>query len=1489
MKSSHKRALAHLGVLATLTSSLTAVGALAGGVAANAFVPATTNTYDFPTFAPGDATLFALNGGATVGGTDSGVGVLQLTQATTPSQRASAWGKAPVDTTKSFASNFVFDLNTGNTSVNDGFTFTLQGAGTSALGGCGDYIGLGQGSTDPCDFASGIGTSVAFGFRNGHALFVKNGDTDVPADDVVATPTIDVNTNANKQDPKGRYEAWVDYDAVAKSLKLSFAKFTAAGAAPAKPAALMTETADLSSIVGSTGYAGFTGSTGTTGGTTDALVQDINSWDFREVAAAPSGLTATPVDYTANPPAPAAGASEIDLAWTQVTDTGSAASGTAAGVVSYDVYRAVGAGAFSKIGNVLDSATPTYQDTTGKGGVAYNYQVVAVNAIGDSAPSNTAPATAALTKPDVPTGFTATTTPGSPNAGQGKVDLAWTAPVDTGGSPLTGYTIQRTGTSSLPITISDGTATSFQDTGLSAGTYHYTIVATNDQGDSPAVDAPNDAVVTTLASAPGSTVANAPSDLTAHFANGATVLTWTAPSDNGGSTITGYNVYRDGDTLLNTDGPVDALTFTDENPATGGDHTYTVRAVNGSGEGPASNGATVFVPAAPSGIDLSRDGNGQLQLNWAGQTVPSENSSSISYVVYLTNVDGTNDCSQCKLLASGAFPGDWSTPDSNGSWTVGNITSAVIENVPSGNWQARVVPIGSTPTEGEPNTAEGPSTLSDPTGAIHTVRYVSALFGDDSTDFAQQNDCTVANSSDGINAIAESTACASITQALALAGAGDEILVGHGTYNEGTNIFNCLFGCSKPKNVNFFPSGSYGNEYEGLAITQPVQLIADPSNSTDNFPGATGDVVINASGFNNGLVVDMGDSSGGGNFASGSVNPDVLVKGFTIQNANAEGLLALNSDAIRIEKNVIQDNDKGSSDTNIQDNLGECTADPQTNTPGDCGEGLHLDGVTRSVITGNTIQGNSGGMLVSDGLASFLTNGEEASNGTWGNTISSNKVLNNTLDCGITVAGHEFGVFNQAQGIFDNIISNNTSSGNGTEGEGAGVLLAVGAPADAVYQNQIRGNVLEGDGLPGVTIHAHEALAYMDDNVVEANRITSTGIGGVNGVTGDPDAGAIGTTGIVVLGLPADPIGGTIIQDNVISAVHNGIVLNEASQNLSGNSFNGVSVPLTLLPKPQNVYALRGSNGHLQVNTGTVSKVTDLGGALASAPAVTAVPVWDANAFGPDFGYWTGELTPEYAARLTNGHIAVRSNTTGWQNVATPLVAGKPMPLVGSPSIVSSMTLDNGYFTDGSSLLGIGVVSTAGDLWVESIEINKAHQYAGVISGWHKYGHPSGTTLTGSPALVSLFFANKAYVPAKNGSVYSLAFDPFTVDWVPGGNPWVKSIYKARSVAASSAADGYRSALTFTAPNGSKVGYTMSTVTFVNGVAGKPAALLTAKTATKPASNLITLYPTTGVAVATNGITVAFADLGHELNTRGAISRDLESVVVGGVAATALN
>jgi hypothetical protein len=245
------------------------------------------------------------------------------------------------------------------------------------------------------------------------------------------------------------------------------------------------------------------------------------------------------------------------------------------------------------------------------------------------------------------------------------------------------------------------------------------------------------------------------------------------------------------------------------------------------------------------------------------------------------------------------------------------------------------------------------------------------------------------------------------------------------------------------------------------------------------MPGA----VIDATGLTNAVTL----------FGPGAAGASV--RGFTAENAIGEGILAAGTDGVTISDNFVVHNDNGTSKSPWP----FCAANG--NVPGDCGEGLGVLTTSDSKILDNTVEFNSGGILVSDDLGP-----------TSHNTIEGNLVEDNESDCGITIVGHNAGGAStkgvpqpSVGGVFDNLVTANVVVSNGTTGEGGGILLA-GA---ASYDNTITDNEITGNGLAGVTIHEHGVDALSGD-VISGNWF------GTNDITGDPGTPDQVTTGVFV-------------------------------------------------------------------------------------------------------------------------------------------------------------------------------------------------------------------------------------------------------------------------------------------------------------------------------------------------------------------------------------
>lgn len=301
-----------------------------------------------------------------------------------------------------------------------------------------------------------------------------------------------------------------------------------------------------------------------------------------------------------------------------------------------------------------------------------------------------------------------------------------------------------------------------------------------------------------------------------------------------------------------------------------------------------------------------------------------------------------------------------------------------------------------------------------------------------------------------------------------------------------------------------------GTYKEDVIIGIPLTLIGEGSAHT----------TIDATGLPNGIFVDGYDHPG---------LSHVTIAGLSVINAQYEGVLVVNASNVTIRDNNISDEDKFGPV--FSPNPGACAGQPafETDETGDCGGALHLMGVSNSLVASNVMTNSADGILMSD------ETGE-----THDNLIVGNRVVNNPLDCGLTLASHapvgsSGPYFAPHYGVDHNTLSGNTVSGNGVQVEGAGVgLFSDGNGPGKVTGNIITLNLLTGNGIGGVALHSHVGPLFgapadnMDGNVIVGNYVS--GNGADIGDTATP-----GTVGIQISsGHGGTPVNGTIISGNII-------------------------------------------------------------------------------------------------------------------------------------------------------------------------------------------------------------------------------------------------------------------------------------------------------------------------------------------------------------------
>lgn len=314
-----------------------------------------------------------------------------------------------------------------------------------------------------------------------------------------------------------------------------------------------------------------------------------------------------------------------------------------------------------------------------------------------------------------------------------------------------------------------------------------------------------------------------------------------------------------------------------------------------------------------------------------------------------------------------------------------------------------------------------------------------------------------------------------ISDGVAAAASGDTVFVLHGTYSEMVTIPSSL---------------------TGLTL-----MGQNPKNT-----------IIDATGLQNGIFDQAGK---------------VIIDGFTIQNAAHEGILvegppatcsgspltcvpsALEITDVTIADNLILDNDKAIDTSTTPPSCPASGSVPPAPAfdQQDCGEGIHLDGVAFSTVTGNRVDDNQGGILLTD-----------ETNPNHDNLVSDNISEDNASDCGITLPSHPpngsgeyVGV--HSFGVFNDTVAGNLSQGNGDFGVGA----FTPTPGTASYKHLIVGNRLVNNKGPGVGFHSHAPGQKLNDSEVVGNVIQGNGA--------DPNPGPGETNG------PADPTGIDVYAD----------------------------------------------------------------------------------------------------------------------------------------------------------------------------------------------------------------------------------------------------------------------------------------------------------------------------------------------------------------------
>jgi fibronectin type 3 domain-containing protein len=332
----------------------------------------------------------------------------------------------------------------------------------------------------------------------------------------------------------------------------------------------------------------------------------------------------------------------VHLSWVSPASNGGSA------LTGYNVYRGPTSGTETLLATL--SVQNTYDDLNIVGGVRYFYQVTALNAVGESSRSNEVNGTP-VTPPSPPLNL-------KPTVGFKQIILTWSTPTTNGGSAVTGYIVYRgTSSGSEAVYVTLPVQLSYTDNRVNTTTtYFYEVTATNEAGSS--------GFSNEVSGRPSSnpSVPSAPLNLVAKAGKNNVTLTWSVPLSNGGSSISGYDIYRSttsGKEMVVYPNQANTTTFTDTIVTAGVTYYYEVAAFNSNGEGALSNeaNATPFTtPSAPRNLQ-AYTGQGEIILTWNPPT--SNGFSSITgYRIYRNSTFLTLIGNQTYYFDTTATPGD---------------------------------------------------------------------------------------------------------------------------------------------------------------------------------------------------------------------------------------------------------------------------------------------------------------------------------------------------------------------------------------------------------------------------------------------------------------------------------------------------------------------------------------------------------------------------------------------------------------------------------------------------------------------------------------------------------------------------------------------------------------------------------------------------------------------------------------------------------------
>jgi len=286
-------------------------------------------------------------------------------------------------------------------------------------------------------------------------------------------------------------------------------------------------------------------------------------------------------------------------------------------------------------------------------GSTYSIKLRAINSVGVGESSSTTIATA-CTSPSAPA-------ISSINRGNTILGVNFTAPVTTGGCPVVNYQYSTNGGATWITRSPVATTTPLTITGLTNGTsYWVRLRGVNAAGAGIASAAVN--------RSPTTTVPESPAISSVVPSNGALTVNFTAPTDNGGATITNYSYSTNGGTTWITRAPASAASpITISGLTNGVQYTIAIRAVNSVGNG-VSSAPVVATPATTPGAPTISSASPNYEALSVSFSAPTS-TGDLPISNYQYSLDGGTTWIT-RAPASAASPLSLSSLTSGGSYTI---------------------------------------------------------------------------------------------------------------------------------------------------------------------------------------------------------------------------------------------------------------------------------------------------------------------------------------------------------------------------------------------------------------------------------------------------------------------------------------------------------------------------------------------------------------------------------------------------------------------------------------------------------------------------------------------------------------------------------------------------------------------------------------------------------------------------------------------------